>query len=136
MSKLQIKVTKSILNKSAYCGFYRTGRTFVASDLASVAENCAIALAIRDIFPHALVAPGVIIPFGEESHTHAFSEIELPVIATQFINEFDNTLPKDRKKMEPFDFEVDIPDDVLKRAFPIEADLKEIFQDHQTVTFL
>lgn len=135
MSKLQIKVTKAILNKSAYCGYTKEDGTYIASDEASVAANCAVALAIRDIFPLAFVSPDQIIPFGDAYYSHMYSEIQLPVVATQFIMEFDDTLPVDRKKMEPFDFEVEIPDDVLDKAFPIQADLESIFQDHKTLHF-
>lgn len=137
-TKLRISITQSILNKSAYCGHIKENGKYILSDDESVdvSTNCAIALAVRDIFPHAQVGAGRIRPFGDRPFSGCYSEILLPDIANCFIADFDNKLPPDRKKMGTLEFEVNVPDDVLQHAFPIENDVKEIFKDHATLQFL
>lgn len=140
-TKLQIRVTKAILAKSAYCGHVKKGGMYMASDDDSVcpATNCAIALAIRDILPSAQIGQTAIYPFGVNPHDSSkgpFSVILLPGEATDFIREFDDKLPEERKKMDPFEFSIDIPDNVLQHAFPIEKDLKQIFSEHATLRFI
>lgn len=133
---LRIKVTQAILNKAAYCGHIKENGKYIASDDESVdvSSNCAIALAVRDVFPDARVGPGEIIPFG--NNIRHYSEIRLPEIASCFIMDFDNKMPAERKKMGILEFEVEVPDDVLQHAFPIESDLKEIFKNHSTLHFV
>lgn len=138
-TKLRITVTKSILNKAAYCGHIKENGKYFSSDdeSVSVSTNCAIALAVRDIFPDALVGPGEILAFGgNDFFPHAYSQIDLPEEATNFIMKFDSLMPAERRKMEPIEFGVDVPDDVLRHAFPIEQDLAEIFRSHPTLQFI
>jgi|GEM_PF-5482904 hypothetical protein len=70
--RLKIKVTKEVLRKSAYC----TGRAW---------ENCAISVAICDVFPIADV-------MNEEIRIGGLPYISLPQKARDFILEFDKTI--------------------------------------------
>lgn len=125
-TKLQVRITKEILQLSAYCGHIKEQGKYMLSDDESVAVgcNCAIALAIRDIFPKAMVGPTTILPFGEEPFSTCFSEIDLPEEAIAFVREFDDCMPEKRRKMKACKFEVEIPDDVLDHAFQIKDDLE------------
>lgn len=79
--------------------------------------NCAIALAVRDIFPKAEVFASEIIPFGMGP------EICLPDIASDFIKEFDNFKndPKARLLMPEISFEIDVPMKVIEKIGIREA---------------
>lgn len=97
--KLTIKITKEVLQRSMMC---RVGHCLVT-------QNCAIAVAVRDVFPKASVVPNFI------NLNHINEEMELPLEATKFIREFDALAdnPEKRLKMTPFDFEIDVPDKVI-----------------------
>lgn len=135
---LQIRITKEILHASAYCGHIKHEGQYIVCDNEEVAVgcNCAIALAIRDIFPDAIVGPTTIIPFGDKPFANCFSEIELPEEAIEFVRAFDDNMPAERKKMRSMKFEVDIPDDVLNHAFQIEHDLELLLRGHNTCKIL
>jgi|SRR6478609_1597954 len=96
--KLQINVTKEILVKSKMCGF---------DSVLNAPENCAIALAVRDIFPKAQVSPVTIYTEGVN--------ILLPDEAMLFISDFDEANPSEREEMKPFSFEIEIPEAVIER---------------------
>lgn len=101
--KILIKVTKEILERSSMCGF--------DSSVYRV-ESCAVALAIREIFPRAAVGINnegipVICGVGDES-------IELPR-ARLFINLFDRSTPLERLTMSPQSFEIDVPSEVIEK---------------------
>lgn len=135
---LQIRITKEVLRDSAYCGHIKEQGCYILSDDESVAVacNCAIALAIRDVFPKAIVGPDTILPFGDEPFAHVYSEIELPDEAIRFVREFDDRMPEERLKMKALKFEVEIPDDVLDHAFQIDADLEHLLRGHNTCKIL
>jgi hypothetical protein len=101
--KLQITVTKEILEKSMWCG---TGV------LANTAKNCAIALAVRDIFPEATV-----FPLGGIKVNGSILEngIMLPQLARDFIGEFDNlsSTPEKRLLLNPLEFTVELPEQIV-----------------------
>ena len=99
--KLKIKVTKEILKASMMCGTKPNDKEWL---------NCAIALAVRDIFPTAEVY-GSSIEYNEDDTLIS----ELPKIAERFIIRFDSLkdTPKERLKMTPIEFEVNIPDEVI-----------------------
>lgn len=121
--KITIKVTKEILEKSKMC-----------SNGDEVGENCAIALAVRDIFPNAFVGGTWISPAG----TSGFSApISLPVEAQRFIWWFD-MLGKDkenghrlRPQMTPIQFDVDIPESIVD-SIGIE-EITEIINKSETL---
>lgn len=125
-TKLKIQVTKNILKQAAYCGHIKEKGKYMLSDdeEVNVGCNCPIAVAIRAIFPKAIVGADVILPFGDEEFAHCFSEILLPPEAQNFVRDFDDLMPVSRRKMLPFEFEVDVPDDVLLHA----VQLDEVFK--------
>lgn len=123
MTKLKIKVTKDILKRSMYC----------TNDF-NIATNCAIAVAVRDIFPNASVGLYCM-------HANIFREdtdfknpdIGLPDEATNFIKRFDRlaSLPEQRLLLPELEFEVEIPD-VIVDSIDIEG-IKKLLQNHPTL---
>jgi hypothetical protein len=112
--KLKIKITKEILTKSSLCG--KTPEYFVKFKRKMIGDNCAIALAVKEIFPDAYVNGYTISPFGRVtaanySKTKVF--IMLPEVAKQFVSRFDQASTEHRCSMSPFEFEVTIPEAVL-----------------------
>lgn len=97
--KLQIKVTKEILEKSMWCGTEKGEQ--------SVPQNCAIALAVRDIFPKAEVGFEHIRPFGRENDCY----IEHNQI--HYISLFDQTKPQERPLLHELTFTVDLPEQIV-----------------------
>lgn len=118
--KVKIHVTKEILERSKMCGYH---------DRQEVPFNCAVALAVHDIFKGARVSHYFIHPFGDVHMGHA---IELPDEATQFIFEFDKASYSERTTMKPISFEVDIHDSVIETIGISEA--KEIIEKSKTLT--
>lgn len=94
-----IKVTKEILEKSMYCGIGWGG--------GSIIENCAIAYAVREIFPGAQVGDGIYL------YNMNAEKIPIPVEAQGFIGKFDGLMPGDRVKMKPISFEIEVPSEVI-----------------------
>lgn len=101
MIKLKITVDKDILERSKNC-----------SDNAQ--NNCAIALAVRDIFPKACIGrdrmwfdthPG--------SSTGKGVFVVLPREVEYFIDLFDSRLPIERTDLPELTFEIEIPDEVV-----------------------
>lgn len=102
-----------------------------------VVENCAIALAVRDIAPHAMVTLVNILwdgsfmyhnpnipPFDREVS-------DLPIEAKKMIQLFDSTSPMKRLSLPEFSFEVDFPD-VLVEKIGIE-EVKAILEKSETL---
>jgi hypothetical protein len=119
-TRLKIKVTKDILKKSMYCG--------LTPDLSNSTENCAIALAIRNVFPKATVGR-----FEIKYNDKALSISELPIEAELFISRFDKfyKMPDQRLEMDEIEFEIDVPDEVID-AIGIE-DVKRLLISHPTL---
>lgn len=112
MYKLQIKITKDILERSKMCPMDST-----------VSSNCAVALAVRDIFPEASITSRYITPFLGAS-------IRLPEKASNFIYEFDmlSYSPEQRLKLPEMEFEIDIPDSIIN-----QIDISNIYENHPTL---
>ena len=121
MTKLKIKVTKDILERSKYCGF---------QDGLTVSENCAVALAVRDIWPNAAVDGDNIWPNAAVND----GIMPLPTEVSVYIIEFDNTYPADRAKLPEIEFEIEIPDKVLE-SINIE-ELKPLLENHPTLQLI
>ena len=104
MTKLQINITKDILRKSMYC----TNK--------NAENNCAIALAVRDIFPNATIGEESIY-FGTHIKTLGKYGISsyLPKEATNFIEAFDglSSTPQVRLELPKISFEIEVPDSVI-----------------------
>jgi hypothetical protein len=119
MIKLKISVTKEILKKSKYCS--------TLFNLGPSSENCAIALAVRDIFPNAIVGIKDMF-FGVDV---VESPISLPIVARRFIAEFDSSSPDLRIKMNPVSFEITVPNYVIDKINIDE--LRPLLVNHPTL---
>lgn len=115
-TKLQITVTKEMLEKSKNC--YK--------DVSYAKTNCAIALAIRDVFPRAEVLTTVIFPDPDVR-----GMIKLPYEASEFIELFDDAEPEQRCEMDPISFEIDIPDTIINRINIDE--IRPLLENHPTL---
>lgn len=102
MTQLKIKVTKEILERSKYCGEYKS------------AINCAIALSVRTIWPDAHVYLDEMYA-TKDAVGNAMASIALPVEAREFIEKFDRTIPHDRPNLPELEFTIDIPDAVIEQ---------------------
>lgn len=116
---LKIKVTKEILRKSAGCAYPK------------LENNCAIALAVREIFPKAKVESDYIFPFGRESYS---TSIDLPTKAKNFIDKFDEKDFAARIKMRPIEFTISIPNKVINKINIDE--LKPLLVNHPTLELI
>lgn len=104
--KLQINLTQEVLEQSKNCK-------------NEPGENCAIANAIRDIFPEAMIGEEKI--FFKKFASKPFDfflnskneSIQLPLIASEFIKTFDNLNAAQRVDMKPISFEITIPDSII-----------------------
>ena len=102
-----IKVTKEILALSKECGIHNR---------ENIGENCAIAYAVKDIFPDVSVTGSHFYPFGiSKIEPTDDLKIELPKIAQDFIKIFDSlaAIHKVRLRLPEFEFEISIPDEVI-----------------------
>lgn len=134
MTKLKIKVTKEILEKAKDCQNTKQD---------PLGYNCAIALAIREVFPFALVYRTRIGVFESEEHVmerfrggefsrpKAIGCMALPIKAQQFIMAFDMKSPQSRATMDEIEFEMEIPDDILETINITEV--KEILKTSKTL---
>jgi hypothetical protein len=109
--KILIKVTKDVLKRSAECG-HGAG--------SNVGSNCAVAVAVLEIFPNAWVSHAWIHlhdvnypTFGYATEHHAKHSIGLPPEASAFIALFDEAVPEERLKLDPISFEINVPDEVV-----------------------
>jgi hypothetical protein len=98
--KIQINITKEILERSMWCG--------ISPGKKAPAENCAIALAVKDLLSGSKVGNihieknGVVVGI-------------LPIQARDFIEKFDKLIdyPSERLDLEPFSFNIEIKEDLL-----------------------
>lgn len=126
--KLQINVTKEVIAKARFCpsGSELQNNIIFNKGLKKyeplehyIANNCAVALAIKELFPNARVGSTVITIPNERAFKDP--EIKLPIIACTFIRLFDELTPGDRLQMPPISFEIDVPDKVINRIGISEA---------------
>lgn len=111
--KMRVKVTKEILIASAGCGYG-----------SSLLKGCAIALAIRDIFPNAEVTSTKIRKMGGPISV-------LPKKARDFIEKFDRKSPEERILMNELEFEINVHDRVINKISIDEV--KRILQTSDTL---
>jgi len=101
--KILIKITKEVLRNSMHCSFGN-----------SVSTNCAIAVAIRDLFPNARIGfPTVTFDYSAIENT-SFNNI-LPQKALDFIGLFDSLSPESRLNLPEFSFEIPVPNEIIDR---------------------
>lgn len=117
MYTLTINVTKEILEKTKLCRVH----------VNSVGKNCAIAHAVRKIFPKAYVESEEIYPFGGNN----LMAMRMPTKARNFVEKFDNNNAKQRVKMKPLSFDIKIPDEVIDKLSIDE--LKHQLINHPTL---
>ena len=105
----KIVITKAVIERSQYCS--------TNNDAHTVGNNCAIATALADFFPHVYVTGYHIFPFGMKHMNEPGLSIPLPLIAKQFIKLFDGfyLTPKLRLLLPEFEFIIDIPDEVIEQ---------------------
>jgi hypothetical protein len=145
MTKIKIKVTKDILARSANC----------VSEIEGGA-NCALALAIRDIFPDANVQYGVIIPNqqdfakacleinGKEGLGMCNSEIikrelgfKTSGVIMTFMMYFDTSTPEQREMMKEEEFKLELPDWAVSKIGNGEIEeAKKIISSSKTLEFV
>ena len=103
----EIKITKEILAGSKECGTH--------NDLEKIGNNCAIALAVKDIFPNVFVTTHHIYPFGIDDDRYNRLSIPLPGVALNFIKIFDSlrSIHNARLCLPEFEFNIDIPDEII-----------------------
>jgi len=103
----KIKITKEILEHCKNCG--------TENSRHDIGSNCAVAFALKDIFPDVYVTDCYIFPFGVDAANGKNIKIMLPVIAQQFIKLFDGfyLMPNLRTSLPEFEFSININDEVL-----------------------
>ena len=102
-----IKINKAILEFSKKCG---------AEEIEVIGENCAIALALKHIFPEVVVTGDYIYPFGiDDCDNWNKLKIPLPKVAQDFISAFDSlcAVPNQRLRLPEFEFEISVPDEII-----------------------
>jgi hypothetical protein len=107
-----IHVTKEIIARARHSG---------QDEERSIGDNCAIALALKDLFPDVFVTGDHIHPFGFDQEGEMV--IGLPAIARDFIKVFDSlvAMPRVRMLIPEFNFEISIPD-----SFPEQINIDDI----------
>jgi hypothetical protein len=105
----KIAITKEIIAHCKNCG--------VGNETHRIENNCAIAVALTNIFPKVHVTNLCIFPFGIDGDKEKDLKIPLPLIAQQFIKLFDGfrLTPKLRLLLPAFEFTIDIPDEVIEQ---------------------
>ncbi|HEX5149843.1 MAG TPA: hypothetical protein VFW07_00260 [Parafilimonas sp.] len=103
----KIRITKEIIEHCKNCGTENSRR--------DIGSNCAVAFALKDIFPDVYVTDCYILPFGTDTAKGKNIQISMPVIAQQFIKLFDGfyLMPNLRVSLPEFEFTINIPDEVL-----------------------
>lgn len=96
--KVTVKITKKVLKQSMNCG---------GGNDSDVQTNCAVALAVRDIFPQVKVQCNYYQPFGNQINANHNGE--------SFIKEFDKLVdsPKERLKLPETIIELQITEEIL-----------------------
>jgi hypothetical protein len=118
MTTLKIKVTKEHLAESKDCAY---GKHVVG-------QHCAIARAVRDIWPNAAVGRYNIYPSASQTKEN----IPMPEDAINFVSDFDDASPEQRLAMPELEFEITVPEWLIAKT-----DISEItrhLQNHPTLT--
>lgn len=123
MVTLKIRVTKEVLQRSRFC----------SPESESLSKSCAIALAVKDIFPYAQVGQTNIKPFRFIPGYYEWQwwTIQLPPEAQAFIKIFDCSDVLTREGMDELEFEIELSDDIIEKI-----DIKEIttlLENHPTL---
>jgi hypothetical protein len=105
--EFKINITKEIIEHCKNCG--------AENNKQELSRNCAVAFALKDIFPDVYVTNFYIFPFGIDTEERKNIKITMPVIAQQFIKLFDGfyLMPALRLLLPEFEFTIDIPDEAI-----------------------
>lgn len=123
MYTLTIKVTKEILQRAKFCG------TAFAEGLVS--QNCAVALAVRDIFPNISVVHSHITIYHHTFGKWGYKMISLPPEVEPYILNFDKAAPEERENLPEISFDIEISD-VIIDTINIE-EVKQLLTNHPTL---
>lgn len=102
--KILIKITKEVLEKTKMCGIEGT----------NINQSCAIAYAVRELFPLARVGTREI-AFDGRPPCDSLVTSTLSSSARWFISNFDNTTPELRPSLSEFSFEIEVPASVIDK---------------------
>ena len=102
MIKLQVKVTKEILRESMYCN-------------QQYHNNCAIAIAIKEIFPKSETYGESVFILGSDSEVYPIMGLEAKHDGKEFIEKFDKSNPQKRSLMPETIVTLDITDEILEK---------------------
>jgi len=123
MIKLKVKVTKEILKESMMCGCFSP----------KVASNCAVALAVREIFPEAKVACNIFYPFRPTKRARTVKDLTTRVITSthdgeEFIRQFDNLkcAPEKRLELPETVVTLDITDEIIDHLSTMIPNYEEV----------
>lgn len=110
--KTTIHITEEIIQRSKYCN------SNGLAELTMVGQNCAIGLAIFDLFGNkSWVADNTIEihPKGFQLRTspNDLIIIPLPLRAQMFVASFDVCTPEQRDNLNPISFDIELPDEVV-----------------------
>lgn len=103
-----IKIDRDILRLSKECG--------TQNDKGTVGNNCAIALALKGIFPDVFISDYNIYPLGiDENNKTDTLVMHMPKIARDFVRVFDSLsgVHNLRLLLPEFEFTIDVPDAVI-----------------------
>ena len=105
--QFKIRITKEIIEHCKNCG--------TENGTQDIGRNCAVAFALRDIFPDVYVTNYYIFPFGIDYEKGKDIKITMPVITQQFIKLFDGfyLTPNLRLLLPEFEFTINIPDEAI-----------------------
>ena len=107
--QLKISIVKEIIEQCKNCGN--------ENEEHEIGKNCAVAVALIDIFPNVYVTNYYISPFGIDHEKEHILRIPLPIVAQQFIKLFDafRLTPKLRLLLPEFEFTIDVHDEVIEQ---------------------
>lgn len=126
--KLQINITKEVLEASKMCGL-------IDEFKFPTSQNCAIAKAIVDVFGLKSWVNECEILLLNQGFESIIAKIELPKEAQNFIRKFDKLSPEERVEITPFSFEIDVPDEVLEKIVDI-TEINELLSNAKYINVL
>lgn len=111
--KLKIKVTKDILRKSMWCGISEVPSAY------EISTNCAIALAVKDVFPNVKVY--CLYLHDNSMGLRVWHSLE----TAAYIRLFDDLINEPEKRLElpEYEFEIELTESVIQ-AINIDGILK------------
>lgn len=135
MTTIQINITKDVLKQSMFCAV-GPGKD------KEVGKNCAIAVAIRSLFPNATIGSDKVYfnlqpnDINDGRILPSALQAILPYEASEFIAEFDvlKKAPEKRLLMKEISFPLEIPDSLID-DIGIE-EIHEVLKNCETMSLL